>query len=76
MPVNPDSIPRYADPNADPRYHGPKRIHGRCKYCHVPRDEAFCVWDVLHAEDPDDEDLVEVDPSEEGCGRWEESKWA
>lgn len=70
--VSPDSIPRYEEP----RRLEVMRTHGRCKYCHVPRDEAFCVWDVLHAEDPDDEDLVEVDPSEEGCGRWEESKWA
>ena len=74
--VNPDSIPRYADPSGDTRYAGPERTCGKCKFCHQPKSDAYCVRPLREAKDPDDEMLAEVGVSDEGCGRWERSKWA
>ena len=65
--VNPDSMPRYADPNDDPLYAGPERTCGECAYMRDGMREAYCVRDLLVADDPEDADLVPAGVGDESC---------
>lgn len=79
--VNPDSIPRYAQPmDAEP----PLRTCGGCRFykeLRVRNDAdrsvhcvGACVYEVFHARTPDElavADVSWVEPDDEACGDWE-----
>lgn len=71
--VNPDSIPRYAQP-VEP---ADARTCGDCHLCKcAPHGGLCCLRSMLTAESPDDVELEEVEAGWEACEHWRESKWA
>lgn len=72
MPVNPDSVPRYAHPT-DP---SDVRTCGDCHLCkEAPRGELCCIRSMLTADSPDDVELEEVGADWDACEHWRESRW-
>lgn len=73
MSINPESIPRYAQPleSADPEY-----SCCFCAYCKVVDDIPLCVYGVFHAVKLSNlvlEDLVRVSLMDLACDKFKEA---